>query len=312
MSDLAQTHASAARGARVGLGWRHRHYQELLAQRPTIDFLEVHSENFFGAGGAALSILRRAREHYPISLHGVGLSLGSVAGVDAWHLDQLAHLVQVIGPIRISDHACFARANLNGRTVHAADLLPIAFTNEALDVLCANVQVVQHRLKRTIAVENLSAYVSWPQQPGEYAWPEHNFLNELARRTGCQLLVDVNNLFVNACNDKLTNPAVDPVSDCCAWLDAIAPAAVAELHLAGHCHVNDEHGEIFIDDHGSAVCDAVWTIYQHALARFGPVDSLIEWDTDVPALGELLAQADMAREMRPVFWPVLRPDGAGA
>jgi len=134
----------------VGLGWRHPHYTQMLEQRPALDFLEVHSENFFHAGGAALAVLEQGRAHYPISLHGVGLSLGSAAGVDLWHLDQLAALVRRIDPVRVSDHASFARASLPGATVHAADLLPVPFSTEALGVMCANVQLVQDRLQRPI------------------------------------------------------------------------------------------------------------------------------------------------------------------
>ena len=153
------------RGPDVGIGWRHPHYAALLEQRPRLDFIEVHSENFFAPGGAALAVLREGRASYPVSLHGVGLSLGSACGVDAWHLDQLARLVEAIDPVRVSDHASFARGALNTNPgsglVHGADLLPIPFTREALDVLCANVQQVQERLRRPIAVENLSAYLRW-------------------------------------------------------------------------------------------------------------------------------------------------------
>jgi uncharacterized protein len=188
----------------IGIGWRHPHYQELLERHtqpdfPALDFLEVHSENFFGAGGAALAVLREGRAQYPISLHGVGLALGSAVGIDDWHLDQLAALVAHIEPIRVSDHACFARGSRNGSIIHAADLLPIPFSNEALDVMCANVHKVQDHLKRSIAVENLSAYVTCEGSE----MPESDFLNALAQRTGCQLLIDVNNIYVNALNDQI-------------------------------------------------------------------------------------------------------------
>lgn len=275
----------------VGIGWRHPHYRELMQSLPALDFLEVHSENFFGDGGAALAVLQQARGHYPVSLHGVGLALGSAAGIDAAHLDQLAQLVQRIEPVRVSDHACFARGSLGGHTIHAADLLPIPFHDEALAVLCANVQRVQDRLHRPLLVENLSAYLGFASS--DRAEPE--FLTTLARRTGCQLLVDVNNLYVNALNARLAGDPADPVQACFDWLDAIAPGIVGEIHVAGHCHLNDEHGEIVIDDHGSRVCDAVWQIQAHALRRFGPVPVLVEWDTDVPALSVLLQEAATAR-----------------
>ncbi len=267
----------------VGIGWRHPHYAALLEQQPALDFIEVHSENFFAPGGAALAVLREGRECYPVSLHGVGLSLGSASGIDPWHLEQLARLVKAIAPVRVSDHASFAR----GPGVHAADLLPVPMNHAALDTLCANVSQVQDRLQRPIAVENLSAYVQW--RDAEMDEPE--FLNTLAQRTGCQLLVDVNNIYVNALNTHLRGETADPLGDCKRWLDAVHPRHVAEMHLAGHVHC----GDIVIDDHGSRVCDAVWALYGHAVQRFGAVPTLIEWDTDLPGLQVLLDEAEQAR-----------------
>jgi uncharacterized protein (UPF0276 family) len=256
----------------------------LLEQQPALDFIEIHSENFFAPGGAARAVLRQGRAHYPVSLHGVGLSLGSVSGIDAGHRDQLAALVHELEPVRVSDHACFARGpTARDGMVHASDLLPLPFTREALHVMCANVQLVQERLRRPIAVENLSAYVRW--QGAEMDEPE--FLDALARRTGCQLLVDVNNIYVNALNAALP----DPLTACMQWLDRIAPHTVAELHLAGHT----DCGDIVIDDHGSRVAVPVWALYRHALRRFGAVPTLIEWDTDVPGLDVLLDEVDHAR-----------------
>ncbi len=281
----------------VGIGWRHPHYAELLATQPKVDFLEVHSENFFASGGAALEVLERGRALYPVSLHGVGLSLGSAVGVDAWHLEQLARLVERIEPVRVSDHASFARGSFQGQTVHAADLLPLPMSNEALQVLCANVDRVQECLQREILVENLSAYLTWRQTDDEGAWTEVAFLAELARRTGCKLLVDINNIYVNALNAQIAGRSHDPLQDCKQWLNAIPVHAVGEFHLAGHCHVRDQHGDIVIDDHGSRVCDAVWLLYQHALGRWGTVPTLLEWDTDVPLLGVLLEEAELARKL---------------
>lgn len=276
-----------ARAAPVGIGWRHPHYGDLLEALPPLDFIEVHSENFFAEGGAALAVLRQGREHYPVSLHGVGLALGSAVGIDAWHLDQLARLVGQIEPIRVSDHACFARGQASGHQVHAADLLPIPFNSAALDVLCANVQRVQERLKRLLLIENLSAYLSF--NSGDQS--EADFLNALVQRTGCGLLVDVNNIYVNALNDQLAGRCTDPLAACLQWIDNIAPASVGELHLAGHINM----GDVVIDDHGSHVCDAVWQIYRHAQERFGNVPALIEWDTDIPPLTVLLDEAALAK-----------------
>lgn len=281
-------------GMSTGIGWRHPHYAQVLESRPALDFLEVHSENFFGLGGAALAVLQQAREIYPISLHGVGLALGSVAGVDPWHLDQLSQLVERIEPVRVSDHASFARGQVNGLNLHAADLLPIAFHRRSLDVLCANVQQVQDRLKRVLLVENLSAYVSFNTSDMD----EAAFLGELAGRTGCGLLVDVNNIYVNALNARLAGSTADPVRACTDWLDKLPPYVVAELHLAGH----KDCGDIVIDDHGSLVCDPVWEIYRYALARFGGATeglaSLVEWDTDIPPLQVLLDEAARAQVLQ--------------
>ena len=277
-----------------GIGWRQPHYGELIERRPALGFIEVHSENFFADGGAALQVLEQGRAQYPVSLHGVGLALGSAAGLDAWHLDRLARLVARIEPVRVSDHACFARAPLvpGLPTVHGSDLLPIAFTDASLDIMVRHVQQVQERLRRPIAVENLSAYLRWADD----AWPEADFFNALTRRSGCTMLLDVNNLVVNAINQGL-----DPVAAPCAVVDAIDPDSVAEIHLAGY----DDAGALVIDDHGSRVHPPVWRVFRHAIARLGPRPTLIEWDTAIPALDVLLdeasqAEAAMARAARAV------------
>lgn len=273
----------------VGIGWRHPHYAELIERRPALDFIEVHSENFFGDGGAALAVLHQGRSDYPVSLHGVGLSLGSAAGLDTAHLDQLARLVERIDPVRVSDHASFARSPMPGSAgghLHAADLLPIPMTHAALDAMCANVQRVQDRLRRPLAVENLSAYVQWRDSDMD----EATFLNSLSQRTGCQLLVDVNNIYVNALNARLRGSTDLPLVLCQRWLNAIDPRSVAEIHVAGHI----DCGDIVIDDHGSRVKEAVWSLYRHALTRFGAIPTLVEWDIDVPELDVLLQEATTA------------------
>lgn len=263
-----------------GIGWRHPHYREVLERRPVLPFLEVHSENFFGDGGAALATLLAAREHYPISLHGVGLGLGSAAGLDPWHLDRLAGLVARTEPVRVSDHACFARAEVP--SLHGLDLLPIPFDDASLLRLSQHVQQVQDRLGRPILVENLSAYLAWEQD--SLAEPE--FFNALTAQTGCQLLLDLNNLIVNAKN----RADADPLASACAWVDALRPGSVGQLHLAGHADVRG----MAIDDHGSPVRDEVWALHRHSLRKLGPVPALLEWDTEVPALEVLLAQAAVA------------------
>ena len=315
MTDLSEPPAGAASGpainmvlsssvpaamhtgalAQVGIGWRQPHYAGLIEARPALGFIEVHSENFFADGGAALAVLQQGRAHWPVSLHGVGLGLGSAAGLDDWHLDRLARLVQRIDPVRVSDHAAFARASrtpLTPRTpraprtpaqpvVHGSDLLPLAFTDAGLDILVANVQRVQDRLRRPILVENLSAYLHWADD----SLAEAEFFNALTRRSGCGLLLDVNNLVVNALNAGL-----EPVAATAAFIDAINPDSVGEIHLAGYCQLPD----IVIDDHGSRVHPPVWRAYAHAIRRLGPRPTLIEWDTDLPPLDVLLAEAAQA------------------
>jgi uncharacterized protein (UPF0276 family) len=271
--------------ARVGIGFRQPHYRELLETRPAVDFLEVHSENFFAPGGAARAVLREARALYDISLHGVGLSLGSAMGLDGWHLDRLAELVAEIEPARVSDHASFARVpGLAGTPVHMNDLLPIAFTKASLDIMVRNVQQVQERLRRPLLVENLSAYLSFADDH----LAEPAFFNELAARSGCGLLLDVNNLMVNALNrEPDEGRALQAVQQ---WLDRIAPQHVGEIHLAGY----QDTGELVIDDHGSRVHAPVWQAFAHAVQRLGPRPTLIEWDTGLPALEVLLQEAATA------------------
>jgi uncharacterized protein (UPF0276 family) len=271
-------------GGHCGIGWRWPHYAELIARQPHLAFIEVHSENFFGAGGAALEVLAQGRRAYPVSLHGVGLGLGSAAGVDRWHLDRLADLVERTDPVRVSDHASFARAadRDRGAIIHGADLLPLAFTPAALDILVDNVDRVQEHLRRRILVENLSAYLRWADD----SLSEPEFFNELARRSGCGMLLDLNNIVVNA-----INAGAEPVAAACHFVDSLAGGIVGEIHLAGHADL----GDIVIDDHGSRVSPAVWQVFRHAVSRLGPLPTLIEWDTDVPTLDVLLDEAALAQ-----------------
>ena len=271
-----------------GIGWRHGHEAELLTQRPALPFIEVHSENYFQPGGAALQALLLARERYAVSLHGVGLSLGSACGLDAWYLDQLVRLAERVQPLRISDHASFARVPLDGQVLHGADLLPVAFSRASLELLLGNVQQAQERLRRPLLVENLSAYLEWAPDAAEAPIAETAFLDELCRRSGCGLLLDLNNLMVNALNRRGgdVGPALQDALD---WVDALRTVP-GEIHLAGH---GAQQG-LVVDDHGAPVADAVWQLYVHTLRRFGPVPTLIEWDTRLPAFDRLLAEARQA------------------
>lgn len=268
----------------VGIGLRQPHYQQVLEARPALDFIEVHSENFFHAGGAALHVLEHARAHYPVSLHGVGLSLASADALSAAHLDQLVRLVRRIQPALVSEHLCWG--GVEGQYFN--DLLPFPYTEEALALLVRRVDRVQSALGRELLVENLSAYVQFRDSQ----MSELEFLAQLASRTGCKLLLDVNNLYVNAVNFGF---------DARSELARLSPGSVAQIHLAGHSVTE----ECLIDTHGSPVCDAVWSLYDDALQRFGPVPTLIEWDTDLPALPVLLAEADRARARMAPARPVL-------
>jgi len=283
VSDAAPMRLPSAASNDIGIGLRQPHYEAVLGGRPDLGFVEVHSENFFADGGAALAVLQQARESYPVSLHGVGLALGSAAGLDEGHLDRLARLVDRIEPIRVSDHASFARVvQPDGSVVHGSDLLPIAFTDEALDILCRHVMRVQDRLRRPILVENLSAYLAFRDD----AIAEPAFFAQLCARTGCSLLLDLNNLMVNALNRR----DGDPLAQCRRFVDAIPPDVVGEIHLAGYSDATD----LVIDDHGSRVRPDVWALFDHALRRFGQRPTLIEWDTALPPIDVLLGEAEQA------------------
>ena len=274
----------------AGIGLRSDHYRAFDAMRPAVGFLEVHSENYYGDGGQPLDWLTRFRRDYAVSLHGVGLSLGSADGLDLRHLDRLARLVDRIEPALVSDHLCWGRI----AGTHLNDLLPLPYNDEALAVVCRHVDAVQSRLGRQFLVENVSSYLAWQDSTRE----EADFVAEVARRTGCGLLVDVNNIYVNAVNHGL-----DPH----AFLAALPAGAVKEIHLAGfdvYEQPEADAARLLIDTHGTAVCDDVWALYAEALNRFGPVPTLIEWDTDIPALPVLLAEADKATH-------ILRNHGPG-
>lgn len=281
-------------GGLVGMGWRQAHYDEVLAterSEPGCDFLEVHSENFFAGGGASLQVLMVGRERLPVSLHGVGLGLGSACGLDPWHLDRLADLVERVDPMLVSDHAAFTRAPWSGEQqslMHAGDLLPIPFERSSLDLMVRHVQQVQERLRRPLLVENLSAYLGW-QVEGDEAMSEPEFFNALTLRSGCRLLLDVNNLVVNARNGGAAADAA--AQQAISWLQALRRDSVGEIHLAGHRELPD----LVIDDHGSRVSEPVWRVYRAAIERFGPVPSLVEWDSEIPELPVLLAEVARAR-----------------
>ena len=263
----------------TGIGLRSVHVAEVIARPPAVAWLEVHAENYLG-GGPILRDLERIRASHPVSLHAVGLSLGSADGIDPEHLTRLRRLVDRIDPMLVSDHLAWSRSG----GAYLNDLLPVPCTSEALDVVARNVDLVQARLGRALLVENPSSYLRFRGA----IMPEAEFLAELTRRTGCRLLCDVNNLYVSAHNLGL---------DAEAYLDALPGDAIDEFHLAGHC-ANDADGTIvLVDDHGSAVSNPVWALYEMALARFGPRPTLIEWDTDIPPLDVLVDEAGHASRL---------------
>ncbi|MCB1887417.1 MAG: DUF692 domain-containing protein [Rhodocyclaceae bacterium] len=261
--------------AGVGVGLRAEHYADFLDQRPPLDWLEVHAENYFGDGGWDLHVLETLRADYPISLHGVGLGIGS-ASADHFerHLDRLAALIERIQPGLVSEHLSWA--SLPGR--HLNDLLPMPLTAEALELVCERVDRLQTRLGRRCLLENVSSHVRFAADTMD----EASFLAQLARRTGCGVLLDVNNLYVNQCNHA---------EDARQAMAALPTGVPAEVHLAGHL-VTDLS---VVDHHGDRVAEPVWDLYRDALRRFGPLPTLIEWDTDVPALDVLLDEAARAR-----------------
>lgn len=260
----------------AGIGLRSPHVAEIVRDRPATGFLEIHAENYL-AHSPALGAVERLREDYAFSVHAVGLSLGSVDGLDEAHLDRVAGLIRQLEPALVSDHLAWSVAG--GRYFN--DLLPLPYTEEALDVVERNVQRLQERLRRQVLVENPSCYLAFAHS----TLSEPEFLAELTRRTGCGLLLDANNIVVTAHNLRL---------DSRAWLRELPPAAIGQYHLAGHA-VNDADGEpVLIDDHGSRVGEGVWELFDELVRRYGPRPTLVEWDTDLPALDVLIDEARQA------------------
>lgn len=266
--------------AGVGIGLRPPHVRAFLAQRQPVGWLEVHSENYLARAGWDWHVLRRLREDYPLSLHGVGLGLGSARGFSEDHLARVRELVEAVDPFLVSEHLCWGA--LADRQLN--DLLPLRLDAASLGLLCARVQRVQELLRRRILVENVSRYVRFRDD----TMSEAAFLAELARRTGCGILLDVNNLYVNQRNHG---------EDALAAIAALPVGSVAEIHLGGHL----ETPEAVIDHHGAAIAPPVWALYRAALERFGQVPSLIEWDTGLPPLEVLLEEADKARAIAAQF-----------
>ncbi|MCB1476216.1 MAG: DUF692 domain-containing protein [Rhodobiaceae bacterium] len=263
---------------RAGVGLKPDHYQEIAESTPDIGWFEVHPENYMGAGGPPHHFLERIRGDYPLSLHGVGLSIGSDGPLDKDHLARLAVLVKRYEPGLFSEHLAWS----THESMYLNDLLPVPYTRAAQDRICEHVDEVQAAIKRPMLLENPSTYVRFAGSEMD----EVEFLEGIARQSGCGLLLDVNNVYVSA-----TNHAYDAHG----YIDRFPVDLVGEIHLGGHSRDEDDAGEpLLIDDHGSAVADPVWALYAHAIGRAGAVPTLIEWDNDIPA------------------WPVLQDEAAAA
>lgn len=280
MESAPGTFDSGPIPASAGIGLRHAHLEEFPTSRPAVGWVEVHAENFFGDGGAPLIHLERVRRDMPLSLHGVGMSLGSADRPDPNHLARFKALTDRFAPGLISEHVAWTATG----GVHFNDLLPLPYTEEALDLLCRNIEIAQQALGRRILMENPSTYLRF----AESVIPEWEFLAALPERTGCGLLLDVNNIVVS-CANHATEPGT--------YLDAIDPETVGEIHVAGHSVVDIDGTTLLVDDHGSPPQEEVWALLQRTLERFGPRPVLLEWDTNIPTLESLVMTAGTAQAM---------------
>ncbi|MEM1428023.1 MAG: DUF692 domain-containing protein [Pseudomonadota bacterium] len=264
-----------------GVGYKAQHFDAVMGAPGPVRWLEIHAENYLGDGGRPIAQLKALAERFPISVHGVGLSIGAEQGLDPAHLDRLKTLVEWLDPASFSEHLAWSTHD----TAFLNDLLPLPYTEATLSRVATHIDQVQDTLRRPMLLENPSTYLAF----AENEMSETEFLRELARRTGCGLLLDINNVFVSA-----TNQQTDPRS----YLRAFPVEAVGELHLGGHDEDTDEHGApLLIDSHGAAVVDPVWTLYREVIAAHGPRPTLIEWDTDVPDWPILAAEAARADEV---------------
>jgi uncharacterized protein len=267
----------------TGVGLRAPHYSDFVTGTPDTGFLEIHPENYFG-GGLRRAYLEEIKKHYPISFHCVGMSLGSIERPKIEHLKKLKQLVDAINPVSISDHISWSASG----NAHLNDLLPLPYTPESLSVICNNINVVQDFLGRRILVENPSVYACFKHSILE----ETDFINQITTRTNCGILLDINNVFVNACNNGI---------DAERYIKSISADAVGEIHLAGHMAGKDKT-ELRIDTHDEPVCDDVWMLYERTIAHMGVRPTLVEWDAKLPALDVLLNEAAKAQSIMDIFF----------
>lgn len=263
----------------AGIGLRAPHYKEIIDTKPDLGWIEVHPENYFG-GGIHRHYLSQARELYPLSLHAVGLSLGSDTPVSEDHMHQMKELIDIYEPFQVSDHASWSASG----NAHLNDLLPLPYTHETVQKLCDNIDRVQTYFKRSILLENPSSYIAYEMND----MSEAEFMNTIADRTGCGVLLDINNIFVQSQNHNF-NPFE--------YMDTINADHVQEMHLAGHIEREFDGGSILVDTHNQPVCTDVWDLYKYAITKIGPIHTLIEWDADLPDLNVLLDEANKAQDI---------------
>lgn len=264
----------------AGVGLKTQHYDDVLMSKPALSFFEVHAENYMMPGGAHHRYLEAICDRYPLSIHGVGMSLGSAEGLDKSHMQRFKAVVERYRPWLVSEHLAWSRSG----ATYLNDLLPLPLNQQSLSVVTDNINAVQDAIGRKILVENPSAYMAF----NDSDIPEVDFLTALADATGCGLLLDVNNVYVSGKNMGW---------DISAYLDSVPAALVGEIHLAGHLTREVDGETIRIDDHGSRVSEVVWSLYRKVIERIGPRPTLIEWDSDIPALDVLLEEAGTAREL---------------
>jgi uncharacterized protein (UPF0276 family) len=263
----------------IGIGLKSAHYQDILEQKPKIDWFEIHSENYLIDGGAASAMLSSIRENYPISMHGIGLSLGSAEGIERSHLIRLKKLAEDLDPFLISEHLSWNYVN----NTYLPELIPIPYTDEAIDVFCRNIECAQDFLQRQILIENPSSYIQYITSN----YDESEFLTKIASKSGAGILLDVNNIYVSCVNHGWN------IKD---YIHSIPQNLVKEIHLAGHSirEINDQ--KLLIDTHDNFVSQEVWELYAMAIQKFGNIPTLLEWDANIPELSVLVAEALKAKQ----------------
>lgn len=272
----------------VGVGLKNQHAGDILqADTMLPDFFEVHAENYFNAGGLNHAVLRQITERFLLSIHGTGLGLGNYCGIDMEHLAKFKWLIKQYQPFIVSEHLCFTGASVQGKQIHAGDLLPLVWDNKTLEICINNIDKVQNYIGRPILVENICHYI----QLDGHQFTETEFLNEICRRTGCQLLVDINNVYINGENFSLLGGTAYTKH----WLNQIQPLYIGQYHVAGSSPRSGDG--LLVDDHGTQVQHQVWDLLQFALQRNSAAPILVEWDTQVPAWPMLATQADKARQL---------------